>query len=218
MTVICDTRKTNPSALDGETLAFTDAMAGEAGWESYQLHNYNSIKFGAMRELIAHATLADVLRMAANTAKADSRTAFTAINGVTDLVWGLADEGSANVTVRNSGDLPSVPKYSGRINRVGEAVKAVLTAPLALNLPAWYFGNIGVSFAAMLVLALRALRRNGPRVLMLCVPTLLYNLGTMCVLCGEDARFFSFSPLWCTFALFALARDVAQEPPKESMP
>ncbi len=216
MTVVCDVRKTNPGALDAETRAFTDAMAGEAGWEAYQLHNYNSIKFGATRELMARSSLPQVLRMALSAAKADPVAAFAAVNGVTDLVWGLADEGSADVAVRNSGDLPDVPRQNGRINRVGGAVKAVVTAPLALNLPAWYFGNIGVSFAAMLVFALRALRRNGTRALLLCAPALLYNLGTMCVLCGEDARFFSFSPLWCTFALFALARDVPNPLPKES--
>ena len=64
-----------------------------------------------------------------------------------------------------------------------------------------------------MALSLRALRRNGTRALMICLPTLLYNLGTMCVLCGPDARFFSFSPLWCTFALFALWRDPADATP-----
>ena len=57
--------------------------------------------------------------------------------------------------------------------------------------------------------SLRALRRNGVRALLLCVPTLLYNLGTMCVLCGPDARFFAFSPLLSTLTLFVLARDPA---------
>ncbi|MCE5342911.1 MAG: hypothetical protein LLF96_04885 [Eubacteriales bacterium] len=212
MTVICDVRVQNPDALDAQTHAFTDAMADEAGWDAYRLHEYNSIKFGKTREVIAHTTLAQVLSMAARTAQADPTDAFAAINGVTDLVWGFADEGAANVTVRNSGDLPSVPKYSGRWNRLGGAIKTLLTAPYALNALGWYFGNIGISFALLLVFALRALRRSGPRALLLCVPTLLYNLGTLCVLCGPDARFFSFSPLLGTMSLFALWRDVAAEP------
>ncbi len=212
MTVICDVRAQNPDALDAQTRAFTDAMADETGWASYQLHEYNSIKFGKTREVIAHTTLAEVLGMAARTAQADPVTAFAAVNGVTDLVWGLADEGAANVTVRNSGDLPTVPKYNGRINQLGGAIKAVLSTPYSLNVVGWYVGNIGVSFALMLMFALRALRRSGTRALLLCVPTLLYNLGTMCVLCGQDARFFSFSPLIGTLSLFALWRDVAPVP------
>ncbi|MDD3214156.1 MAG: hypothetical protein PHY64_10800 [Eubacteriales bacterium] len=214
MTIVCDVRAENPDALDAETRAFTDQMADETGWDHYKLHSYNSIKFGATRGLIAHTTLAGVLRMAASAAKADPVTAFAAVNGVTDLVWGLADEGAANVAVRNSGNLPDVPKYDGRINHIGTAVKALITAPLSLNVTEWISGNIGVSFAAMLVFALRALRRNGTAALLLCVPTLLYNLGTMCVLCGDDARFFSFSPLLCILSLFALSRDVNTEKEK----
>jgi len=212
MSIVCDVRKLNPAALSPETRAFTDAMADEEGWQEYQLHNYNSIKFGATRGLIAHATLSQVLGMALDTAKADPADAFASVNGVTDLVWGLGDEGSANVTVRNSGDLPDVPAHNGRINRVGAALKALFTAPLKTIPLSWYLGNIGVSFAAMLVLSLRALRRNGTRALLFCVPTLLYNLGTTCVLCGADARFFSFSPLLCTLTLFALLLDTAPEP------
>ncbi len=211
MTVVCDVRKLNPDALDAQTRAFTDAMADEAGWESYQTHNYNSIKFGNTRALIANATLAQVLAMAKSAALADPQTAFAAVNGVTDLVWGLDDEGTANVAVRNSGDLPDVPRYDGRLNRLGGAVKALITAPYALWPLGWYFGNIGVSFALALVLSLRALRQNGPRALLLCVPTLLYNLGTMCLLCGPDARFFSFSPLVCTLGLFPLLYDLPVE-------
>ena len=206
MTVISNIKKQNPDALDAETRAFTDAMADEAGWEAYTLNNYNSIKFGATRELISRTTLAQVLRMAANAAKADPRAAFAAVNGVTDLVWGVNDEGSANVTVRNSGDLPGVPKGTGALNALGGAIKAVITAPFSLNVLSWYYGNLGVSLLLMLVLSLRALRQNGVRALLLCLPTLLYNLGTMCVLCGNDARFFSFSPLVCTLSVFVLTR------------
>lgn len=212
MTVISNIRKQNPSALDAETRAFTDQMAGEAGWEAYQLDNYNSIKFGATRALIARTPLSQVLRMAVSAAKADPRTAFLAVNGMTDLVWGLANEGAANVQVRNSGHLPSVAAASGRRNAVGTALKALIQAPLKLNVLAWYYGNLGVSFLCLMVCALRALRRNGMRVLLLCLPVLLYNLGTMLVLCGEDARFFAFSPLLCTLSLFVLTRDAASSP------
>jgi hypothetical protein len=209
MTIICDARAQNPDALDADTRAFTDAMTDEAGWEDYQINSYNSIKFGTARAVVSHETLSQILTMARSTAEADPAGAFATINGVTDLVWGLGSENAADVTVRNSGNLATVVRQNGRVNRAGTAVKALITAPLSLNVLSWYFGNLGVSFALMLVFALRALRRNGPRTLLLCLPTLLYNLGTMCVLCGNDARFFSFSPIWCTLSLFALSRDPA---------
>ena len=210
MTVISNLRAQNPAALDAETRAFTDAMGDDAAWSRYLLNQYNSIKFGRTRGVIAHSTLAQVLRMAANAAKADPRGAFATVNAVTGLVWEVSGD-RANVMVRNSGNLPSVPKNSGRLNALGSALSSLVAAPLALAPVAWYAGNLGVSLALMLVFALRALRRNGTLALMLCLPTLLYCMGTMCVLCGEDERFFSFSPLVCTFSLLAMALDRAPD-------
>lgn len=202
MTVICDVRKAGREGLDAETLAFTDRMADAAGWEAYQWHNYNGIKFGATRGLVSRLALADVLRMAGKAAASAPQVAFQAVNGVTDLVWGLADEGAANVRVRNSGDLPSLPRsLPPRLPGPAQLLNAAIAPPLSLWPVSWYVGNIGVSLAAMLVCALAALRRFGPRALLMCLPILLYNLGTMCVLCGQDARFFSYSPLLCTLLL-----------------
>ena len=213
MTIISNLRVQNPDALDAETRAFTDAMGDEAAWSRYVLNQYNSIKFGRTRGVIAHATLPQVLRMTANAVKADPRGAFTTVNAVTGLAWELSGE-RAMITVRNSGDLPSVPKNSGRFAELGKALSSLVAAPLAFAPFAWYVGNLGASLMVMLVFALRALRRNGTRALLLCLPTLLYCLGTMCVLCGEDERFFSFSPLVCTLCLFALAPDCAPIVPK----
>jgi hypothetical protein len=215
MTVISDVRKANPGALDAETRAFTDQMADEDGWEAYEPHAYNSIKFGAARDAVARETIGDILRMAWNTARSDPRTAFLAVSGDTDLVWGVADEGDALILVRNSHDLPSVPVLDGAMNRIGKAIKSVLTAPFQAFPLRWYFGNIGVSFLLMLVAALWALRQSGLASLTLSLPVLLYNLGTMAVLCGKDARFFAFSPLLCTVLLFVLLKklpDTREEP------
>ncbi|MFH1879577.1 MAG: hypothetical protein ABIK64_02150, partial [Bacillota bacterium] len=201
-----DIRKLNPSALDGETRAFTDAMADETGWENYQLHVYNTVKFGKTREVIARSTMPDILRIALNAARGDPRTAFLAVAGVTDLVWGVADEGDALIDVRNSRDLPGVPVLDGAMNRAGRAVKSVLTAPYTAFPLRWYFGNIGVSFLLLLIAALWALGQSGTASLMLSLPVLCYNLGTMLLLCGKDARFFAFSPLVSTFLLFVLLK------------
>ena len=49
-----------------------------------------------------------------------------------------------------------------------------------------------------------ALYRRGSDVLLLAVPTLLYDLGTMMLLCGNDARFFQFSMTVSLPAMIAL--------------
>ena len=211
MTVISDVRAANPAALDAETLAFTRRMADDAAWEAYQPHVYNSIKFGQTREAVARVTLADILRMAASAAKGSPRTAFFAVTGVTDLVWGIGYEGDALIAVRNSRDLPAVPVLSGTLNRVGQAVKNVLTAPYTVFPLRYYYGNIGVSFLLMLLAALWALRQNGLGALLLALPVLCYNLGTMALLCGKDARFFAFSPLVCTVLIPLLLKKLPDE-------
>jgi len=211
MTIISDIRSENPDALDAETTAFTDAMADEAGWESYQPHTYNSIKFGLTRGVIAHTTLTDILRMTADAARSDPRTAFLAVCGVTDLVWGVADEGDAVIAVRNSHDLPGVPTLDRTMNRIGKAIKAVITKPYDVLPLRWLFGNIGVTFALMLIAALWSLRQNGTASLLIALPVLIYNLGTMLVLCGKDARFFAFSPLVCLFSLFLFLHKLPDE-------
>jgi len=211
MTVISDIRKQNPGALDGETRAFTDAMADVQGWERYQLHVYNSIKFGQTRQAVSRVEMVDILRMTLNTAHGDPRTAFLAVCGVTDLVWGLADEGDALIAVRNSRDLPGVPVMDRRINRIGKAIKTVITKPFDVFPLRYLFGNIGVTFLLMLIAALWAIRQSGTAALLIALPVLLYNLATMIVLCGKDARFFAFSPLVCLFSLFILLRKLPDE-------
>ena len=211
MTVISDIRKQNPDALDNETRAFTDAMADEQGWERYQPHVYNSIKFGATRQAVANAAMTDILRMTLSAARSDPRTAFLAVCGVTDLVWGLADEGDAMIVVRNSHDLPGVPVLDRGLNRTGRAVKNVITKPFWVFPLRYVFGNIGVTFLLMLLAALWAIRQSGTAALLAALPVLLYNLGTMLVLCGKDARFFAFSPLVCLFSLFILLRKLPDE-------
>jgi len=57
MTVISNIRKLNPDVLDAETRTFTDAMADDAGWDKYVLGEYNSIKFGNTRQVVARSTL-----------------------------------------------------------------------------------------------------------------------------------------------------------------
>ena len=76
MTIISNIRKQNPDALDAQTRAFTDRMADDAGWAAYQPDNYNSIKFGRTRAVVAHTAPAEVLAMAAAAAAADPRGAF----------------------------------------------------------------------------------------------------------------------------------------------
>ncbi len=191
MTILCDVRQQAPDKLDAQTAAFLNDLATEADWQSvYQPHTYNSIKFTYDREKITSRPVGDILGMALRTAQAAPRIAFEAVNGVTDLVWDLTGQNEGYETVRNSGDLESARYGRATLNSLGSAALAFLDAPMAFLPLQWLTQNIGAAFLLLLLVTLWALRRCGVSALMLALSPICYNLGTMLLLCGNDARFF----------------------------
>ena len=208
MTVLCDTRKMDPQALDTPTRLFLNKLAPSKVWqESYVMHNYNSIKFTFPRELIAEHSAGEIIGMAARAAKNAPRTAFVAFNGLTDLVWGVTGNGEGYQTVSNSGNIESARYPSATLNRLGKMICRIWETPMEWGVLAWLTENIGVQLALLLVVTLWALYRHGVEALMMALPTLLYDLGTMMLLASNDARFFHFSmtiALPCMLALLFL--------------
>lgn len=215
MTVLCDIRKMDPRALDTETRLFLNGLVPSKTWqETYVLHNYNSIKFTFPRELIAEHSAGEILGMAARAARNAPRTAFEAFNGLTDLVWDVTGKGEGYQTIGNSGQIESARYPSAALNRLGQMICRIWEIPMKWAPLAWLTENIGVQLILLLIVTLWALYRYGPEVLMMTVPTLLYDLGTMMLLASNDARFFHFSmtiALPCMLALLFLGRTKENE-------
>ena len=203
MTILWDVRAQAPEVLDDETSAFLASLAEGGKWEDiYQLHRYNSIKFTSDRELIASRSVTDILSMAGRAALAEPRLAFETVNAVTGLVWDVTGQNRGYETVSNSGDLPLYGRAT--LNRLGQAALAVIDAPLAWTPVRWLTENIGAQLLILLLVALWALRRRGVDVLALALPVLCYDLGTMLLLCGDDARFFQCSMAVCIPCMLAM--------------
>lgn len=217
MTVLFDARLKNPEALDEEAKAFLrELVSDEVFTAQYRQGNYNSIKFEFPREYIAKTPPEKLLRMTLSTLGQDPRTAFGAVNTLTDLVWDVTGNNEGIETIRNSGDLPEVPFQNTRMNQLGKSLQALIQIPMEWAPLRWTFQNIGVQFAALLICGLWALYRSGPRALALCGPILCYNLGTMLLLCGNDARFFQFSMVISIPSILALSlRPETQAIPAE---
>ncbi|NLO86041.1 MAG: hypothetical protein GX096_11540 [Clostridiales bacterium] len=193
MTIMANAKKSSPETLDVETNEFLGTLATNQEWQDqYQLNNYNSIKFTYDRELIAATPMDRILRMTINTAVGNPRLTFTTINEVTGLVWSIKEEGRASESVRNSGDLADVYAGSGIRNTIGSAITKVLDAPMGVLPLRYLFDNFGVALMILLLATLWSLYRGGVKVLTLAIPTLLYALATMLLLCGHDSRFFHF--------------------------
>lgn len=194
MTILCDVRKTEPNKLESEAKDFLAQLVPDRAWrQTYQLHNYNSIKFTFPREYIRNTPLSDILRMSARAAYEAPRTAFKSFNGLTDLVWDVTGQEEGYQSVRNSGDIEEIQYVNSSLNRLGDRLLRTIDAVMTLPPLRYLTRNIGVQFLLLLLVTLWALRRHGCGVLMMALPTLCYNLGTMLLLCGNDARFFQFS-------------------------
>lgn len=206
MTILGDVKKQEPDRLDEQTSAFLATLASDEAWQNdYALHNYNSIKFTYERELIKYTPLGDILGMTARTVLAAPRTAFEAVNGVTDLVWDITGQDEGFQYVRNSGDIESLRNAGhARLNAAGQKAVGLIERVMQLPPLRWLTCNIGVQLLLLLLVTLWALYRRGSDALLLTLPTLLYDLGTMLLLCGNDARFFQFSMTVSLPAMLAL--------------
>ena len=194
MTLLCNARQQEPGLLDGETRAFLDSLADEEGWQNtYHRSDYNSIKFTFFREKIQSRTAAELLSMAARTAAADPRLAFETFNEVTGLVWDVSGQDRSYQRVTNSGDLDIAQKVSHPVHAVGQAVTEFLSAPLEFLPLRWLSRNTGAQLLLLLLATLWALYHGGTERLLPVLPLLCYCLATMLLLCGQDARFFSFA-------------------------
>ena len=193
MTLLCNARQRKPELLDGETRAFLDTLADEDGWQNtYRRSDYNSIKFTFFREKIQSQTMTSLLSMAARTAAADPRLAFETFNEVTGLVWDVSGQDRSYQRVTNSGDLDVAQKAPRQFHAVGQAVTDLLSAPLEFLPLRWLSRNTGAQLLLLLLATLWALYHGGTERLLPVFPLLCYCLATMLLLCGQDARFFSF--------------------------
>ena len=212
MTVLCDAYDANRDALDDETRAFLGGLYSDEEWAQYYVRgNYNSIKFcdwANRHGVIAALPKEQFWRMVMNTVRADPRGAFESVNRAMDLVWGVKN-GEGVVSLGASAQVGEYAFVNSRANQLGAALMKLTDTSASFAPIRWFTANIGVSMALMLLFALRALYRGGCGTLALCVPTLLYNLGTMCLLCGADARFFQFSLPVCAFLPLVLVRGAS---------
>lgn len=215
MTVLCDIKQVEPGRLTREANLFLLRLANRKVWdETYVLHNYNSIKFTFPREMIAEKTGGEILRMAAQSAWNAPRTAFKAVNGLTDLVWGVTGACEGYTPVTNSGHIEEARYGSAKLNALGEMFSNLIDLPLSWGPLKWLTQNIGAQQLLLLLVTLWALYRQGPKVLILAVPTLLYNLGTMCLLASNDARFFQYAlaiSMPCMLAMIFLPCEAKEE-------
>lgn len=205
MTVLADAYTTTPEILDDDTVDFLQTLASNEIWQQkYRPHQYNSIKFEFDREHFKQNGLLRIFDYAWNTAKVSPRSAWESIFQITRLVWSIDGDNVGYQLLLNSGDLKYISPESGRIQTFGRSAVSLLDKLGDLPPVAYFTNNIGVEMLFLLLCGLLATYKKGIGPILVVAPIVLYNLCTMLMLCGNDARFFHFSMFLCYPLGFAL--------------
>ena len=194
MIIMGDVLVKNPEALSSETKDFLNAIATDDVWKKrYIPGDFNSIK-GALQtaSFISRVPVKDFTAMTFHTIKSDPRNSFLAIMKPTASVWGAVGEFR---TVELFSSRESLLNESNSIRKLFKNAlfifdNFVVSIPLLGGL----FTKIGLNMLLLLLAGMVSFYRNGYKTFLLVLPSLMYNLGTMLLLCTDsDIRFFHFN-------------------------
>lgn len=208
LTVIGNVVKEHPEFLDEKTAHFVYQMASQEEWtEKYVCGNFNSIKFqDTDLSVIEETKTADILKMTARCFKVAPQASCKALFMLTDMVYSI--EGTIE------GDfVPEIFENEIGIDYQGnEQIQSWLLwyREIMTNTVFKYIRYIGISILAMLgfMLGRSNLRKwTDWKRLLLCLPILFYNFGTMLLLSDADSRFFYASFLVCPTVILIMMKE-----------
>jgi hypothetical protein len=199
MTILGDTLVKNPSRLPPEAKEFLNTIATDEEWrEKYTPGDYNSIKFvSAASNIVETIPPKTLLKWVLRTCVSANYEAFHAFCDVTAIAWDIFKGGSMVG--------PPAPTNNNIIIKILHfCFTSYSGLCLAIPVISSLFANVGLLMLLLLLAGMLALGRNGTTVILLVVPSVCYNLGTMMLLCGPDVRFFHFNVVITLPLLFVL--------------
>jgi hypothetical protein len=180
-----------PENLPTDVKAFLNLIATDAEWQKYyRLGDWNSVKFKVDSvKVIASQSPQAFLDMTARAIHSSPGVALNAYVALTDMVW------DPFATV----DWAEIQEF-----RIGTSLHDLAKNEIRFLSSVSTYGPFGSLFwctgtymLLMLSAALINIPRSGFKVLLLVVPMLVYNFGTMLLLSGADHRFFYYNALIC---------------------
>lgn len=219
MTILCDIYVTQPEALTPEARDFMDGLATEEEWDNYYyLGNFNSIKWASSKDpgtQVEEAGIATILKYTAQAALNTPGSALMSVARLTDMVW-CVDTTSINwannmVYISNNTygiTLQGNPTLENMLNFYSN-----ISIHLGIKYLFWF---IGIILIILLVVSVGKISQLKLRGVLLILPLLIHNFGTMLLLSGNDFRFFHLSFVIFFPLLFALLRK--ENPYNDNMP
>ena len=206
MVILTDTYVSEPDDLPQNIKIIFDNLETDNGtlydWNGiYSLGNYNSVKWYCdMVTPLKSIGISGILSATLHTVKNCPTVALRAVVELTDMVWTINGDVEGLVTPFQA-DGGSICNASTSLTSFFQKLHEMFTT---------FFNDFGffsvfnisklcnmIGFYTLMfvVATLFGYARHGLPALILTIPTLCYNLGTMLLLMGDDSRFFAFSTI-----------------------
>jgi len=194
MTIMGDVLVKNPQALSTETKDFLNTIATDDEWKKrYIQGDFNSIK-GPFHvwDYLPEVPVKDFIKMTIQTIQSDPLNSFLAIRKITASVWGVF------------GDFHTIEYFSSRESLLNESnsIRKLLKNCLfifdnlivSIPLIGGLLTKTGLQMLLLLLTGIISFYSKGAKIFLLVIPSVVYNLGTMLLLCTDsDIRFFHFN-------------------------
>ena len=217
MTILSGVMARYPERLDEQTREFLSGMATDEEWRAtFVRGNYNSVKwaFGTSR-FVAEIPPQELILMTLRTIRNAPRVSLAEVIALTRMVWNPLDwryNVGRGVDPRATGVVYSEHEIEllQPIINISRILYGLINIAIGLLIPGYILTSIGLHMLLLLLAGVYSVNRNlGTKALVLFIPSVAYNLGTMLLLSGPDYRFFHFNTVITLPLIVALlARDV----------
>lgn len=192
MTIMCNAKVLGVDNLDKKTEEMLEALGDDEIWNKYELGNYNSIKFRSdANEIVQDIEIREFLEMTLDTVKKNPAVSFQTLYQATRMVWDVRGK-----VLWDFEPFIQENEYGYEYSENGEDLRNKVKEfdlDRIQGIGKYIFSFIGVYLLLFMLSVILTFTRNGKEGVMLLLPVLCYNFGTMVLLCGYDFRFFYYN-------------------------
>lgn len=213
MSIIGNVTKETPELLDEETRDFVYNIAPADVWETrYMRGNFNLMKYGGIYnpDTIENSDFFTISAMALRCAIVSPQAALESFFSLTDFVYGFDTQDKADIDICKrfilDNDLGITYHGSEKLASVLDLYYKVVKLS-GLNI----FRKLG--FMIFMIIAVLLAKtslssKDKRRMILVAIPILIYDLGTMMLLSGHDSRFFFLNFTICPLVTLLILGSV----------
>lgn len=208
LTIIGNAVKESHEVLDRQTMEFAYKIASYEDWENfYQCGSFNDLKFhGIHTDVIEETSIIEILKMTYQCLARAPGASFMAFFTLTSMVYGIEGAGDCVTYGMEENEYGLVYTGNQWLYILLENYRQLVVGSIFKYL-FQYAGIMNLVMLACILSKSNLTKREHWRRMLLCVPILAYNFGTMLLLTGRDFRFFYVNFLICPVVVFLMQAE-----------